>query len=85
MSELLMALVVYATTVLAAVWLLMDTQRVRQWRTARRARRTTRQVWAHCPASRPAPRPTAGHDTTAQLGVRVYSTEGVITEFRRAS
>ena len=85
MSKLLLALVVYGTTVVAAVWLLMDTRRVRQWRTARRARRTTRQVWARCPASRPGPRPTAGPDATTQPHVRVCSTEGVVTELRRAS
>lgn len=85
MSKLLLAFAVYGTTVLSAVWLLMDTRPVRQWRTARRTRRTTRQVWARCPASRPALRPTSGPEATTQPHVRVCSTEGAVTELRRAS
>lgn len=84
MSMLLLELVVYVTTVLAAMWLLADTQRVRQWRAVRRARRTTKKVWARCPASRPTTRPTASQDATSKPHVTVCSMEGVVTEFRRA-
>lgn len=53
MPDLLGPMVVYITTVAVVVLLVVDSHRFKRWRELRRSRRTTREVWARCPASRP--------------------------------
>ena len=57
MSDLPLAVLVYTATVLSSALLILDSRRMRRWRDARRTRRTTRQIRARTPLSRPAQRP----------------------------
>jgi hypothetical protein len=57
MSDLPLAVLVYTATVLSAALLILDSRSMRRWRDVRRTRRTTRQIWARTPLSRPEQQP----------------------------
>jgi hypothetical protein len=57
MSDLPLAVLVYTATVLSSALLILDSRCMRRRRDVRRTRRTTRQIWARTPFSRPAQRP----------------------------